>query len=75
MRENLDPNQRHRKQHALPKQGSLKRLHICHRHETGFGKRRQGSESPSFLVYLAWMPVDAQTNYGSSSAHAQWFCC
>ena len=25
--------------------------------------------------FLAWMPADMQTNYGSSSAHVQWFSC
>ena len=41
----------------------------------GLEKRQQGLESPSFLVYLVWMLADAQTNYGSSSVHAQWFSC
>ena len=36
-------------------------------------EKRRGSESPSFLVYLAWMLADVQTNYGGSSAHVQWF--
>ena len=39
----------------------------------GSEKRRQCSESLSFLVYLVWMPVDAQTNHGGSSAHVHWF--
>ena len=39
----------------------------------GSEKRQRGLESPSFSVYLVWMPADAQTNYGISSVHAQWF--
>ena len=29
----------------------------------------------NFSVYLTWMLADVQTNYGSSSVHAQWFSC
>ena len=36
MRKNLDPNLRPEKQHTLPKQGSLERLHV--------GQRRAGSK-------------------------------
>ena len=39
----------------------------------GLEKRQRGSESPSFLVYLAWMLEDVQMDDGSSSAHVQWF--
>ena len=40
MRKNLDPNQRPEKQHTLPKQGSLERLHM------GQGRARSKRKRP-----------------------------
>ena len=39
----------------------------------GFGKETMRFQTSVINGYLVWMPAGAQMNYGSSSAHAQWF--
>ena len=48
-------------------------IYICHRHENRVMKEMK--RFGAFVVFgvLAWMPVDAQMNHGSSNVHAQWY--
>ena len=47
--------------------------YICHRHKNQV--RIEMKRFGAFVVFgvLAWMLVDMQMNYGSSSVHAHWF--